>query len=155
MKVVASLILGLVALLAIRWVLRDQFQRVITATTTDKAATCLQMLGNTTREEEGSAYIVGSIRNKCDQKFLSVTITFKLDRQSGSRSASQTMLPTYGTSSQRNQTPKFHSGSTFELPEAVISAYARDVKPGETREFKTAFRIPANSTYRFDSIKAF
>ena len=39
--------------------------------------------------------------------------------------------------------------------EGVAYAYARDLKPGETRRFKSAVTIPKGGTFRFDRINAF
>jgi hypothetical protein len=128
MKLVVSILGLVIAYFAARYVLREQFGRVIKTVTTDKAAECLVMLGSTTREEEKLTYIVGNIRNKCDQKFGHVTISFKLDRPSGPMSS---------------------------LPEAVAVAYARDVQPGETRSFKSVSSISSKSTFRFDAISAY
>ena len=125
-KVVAA-ILGLIGFFALRQFLLHQYRTVITAATTDKAARCLVMLGNTTSEQDGFTFIIGSIRNNCDQKFGSVTITFKLDPP---------------------------SGSTAYRTEGIAYAYSRDVQPHETRQFKSAVHI-SNATYRFDAIRAF
>ena len=155
MKLIA-IILGLVALVAARYALHTGFRSLVISATTDKAATCLAMLGNTTREQEGLTYIVGSIKNNCDQKFGHVTVAFKIDRPSGSTVGLPEAIDPYGSRVQSGQTQKFKpSGSTIDLPEALVLAYSSDVKPGETRNFKTAMHISANSTYRFDGIKAF
>jgi hypothetical protein len=55
-----------------------------------------------------------------------VTVLFKLDRRSG-----------------------------VELPDAVAYAYSRDVKPGETRQFKSAVPVSKNGTFRFDGMNAY
>ena len=156
MKYIAFILGLLIALVAVRYALREGLRSLVTSVTTDKAATCLVMLGNTTREEEKFTYIVGSIKNNCDQKFGQVTIAFKLDRSSGSTVGLPEAINPYGSRVQSGQTQKFKpSGSTIDLPEALVFAYSSDVKPGETRNFKTAMHISANSTYRFDGIKAF
>jgi hypothetical protein len=36
-----------------------------------------------------------------------------------------------------------------------IFAYSRDIQPGETRKFKSAFPISENSTFRFDRISGY
>ena len=96
---------------------------------------------------------MGSIRNNCDQKFGHITIAFKLDRSSGSSlHLPETVTSPDGRRSQ-NHTRTFKS--TIELPETVVVAYASDIKPGETRQFKTVTPVSTNTTYRFDSIKAF
>ena len=154
MKPIAA-IAGLVAAyFAARYVLREGMQSLVKTVTTDKAAACLQMLGNTTREEERFTYIVGSVRNTCDQKFSSVTITFKLDRTSGSSLGLPNAVPSPYRPKGQTQTFK-PSESPIDLPQAIAYAYVSDVKPGETRSFKSAIHIPAISTYRFDAIQAF
>ena len=155
MKFVAYILGLLIAFVAVRYAMREAFRSLVTSVTTDKAATCLVMLGNTTREEEKFTYIVGSIKNNCDQKFGQVTIAFKLDRSSGSTLSLPEAINPYGSRVQSGQTQKFKPGSTIDLPEALVFAYSRDVKPFETRNFKTAMHVSANSTYRFDGIKAF
>jgi hypothetical protein len=119
-------ILGLIAILAAGYVLRAGFRHLMDSVVTDKAATCLEMVGYTTTEEENASYIIGSVRNKCDTGFGQVTVVFKVDA-----------------------TP----GPFGDLPETMVSAYSRDVKAGETREFKTA--VPKEASCRFDSINAF
>jgi len=128
MTKVAAAIFGLIAFLALREFLQHQYRTVMTSATTDRVAKCLTMLGSTTREQDGFTYIVGSVRNNCEQKFGSVTVVFKVDPP---------------------------SGSTGYRSDAIVYAYSRDVQPHETRQFKTMFQISKNATYRFDSIKAF
>ena len=127
MKVLVACILGVVGLLGLQSVFHEGFRQTITAATKDRAADCLTLAGSTTREEKGFTYIVGSVRNRCQTKFSNVTIAFKLDRPD----------------------------TKIALPDAPILAYAKDVKPGETKEFKTAYHIDKKTTYRFDTITAF
>jgi hypothetical protein len=127
MKILVPII-GLFAVFAIRSFLQDRYETAITAVATGNASNCLMMLGSTTREEDRSTHIVGSIRNNCDRKVGQVTIVFKVAGKVDS---------------------KFNQG------EAIHYAYVRDLKPGETRAFKTMFSIGKNDTYRFDSITAF
>jgi len=125
MKVIACIV-GLIALIALRSAVQDGFQRTIVAATSDKASTCLEMLGNTTSIENGQTYIIGDIKNSCNRDFLDVTITFKLSRSSGAN-----------------------------FREGIAYAYSRDVKPGETRRFKSAIPISNDTVYRFDKIRAY
>jgi len=120
-------ILTLVFLFALGYVTRHLFRSFITSATSDHAAACLEMLGSTTTEEDGNTYIIGTVRNNCERKFGNVTVTFKLDRQPG----------------------------PMENLDAPVSAYARDVGPDQTKQFKTAVPISKNSTYRFDAISAY
>jgi hypothetical protein len=121
-------ILVLIAIGVVIYGLNRWLPRYISARATGKGPGCLVMLGNTTRDEENLTYIIGSIKNNCDYRFDQVTVLFKLDR-----------VP----------------GPTENLPEAVAYAYVSGVKPGETREFKTALPVSKNSTYRFDGINAY
>ena len=125
MKVVIGCVLAVVGLLGVRSVLQDGFRRTITAATKDRAADCLTLAGSTTREYQRYSYIVGSVRNRCETRFDQVTVTFKLDRGSST------------------------------LPNATVPAYLRNLKPGETKEFRSAHRIDKNTTFRFDGITGF
>jgi hypothetical protein len=120
-------ILVVVSIFALGFITRPLFRTFITSAKADKS-TCLEMLGNTTTEENGTTYIIGSVRNNCDRKFGYVTITFKLDRQ---------------------------RGPMENFSEASVSAYSRDVEPGQTKEFKTFAPISKDVTYRFDAITAY
>lgn len=125
---VAGCIFGLLAILGLRAFLQDRYRTVAASVTAGNAASCLTMLGNTTRETGGSTYIVGSIKNDCDRKIGQATIVFKAD---GS------------------------VDSNLGRREAILYAYERDLEPGETRQFKTMFPIQKNAAYRFDEITAF
>jgi hypothetical protein len=127
MKILAS-VLGLIALFALRSTVSDWFSNSFIPKATTSAASCLALAGSTTSEEDGHTFIIGNIRNNCDHKVGSVTVSFKLDRPPGP------------------QQP---------FSEGIAYAYARDVAPGETRRFKTAVMIPKRATYHFDKINAF
>jgi len=120
-------LITLVCIFAAGYITRPLFRGFILSATSNKSA-CLEIMGNTTTEENGSTYIVGSVRNNCDRKFGYVTVTFKLDRQPGSSGA---------------------------FSETTVSAYSRDIGPGQTKEFKSFAPVSKNSTYRFDAISAF
>ena len=126
MKALAGIVV-VVALFAIRWVWSDLIRNRL-STATGKAPSCLAMLGSTTGERDGANYIVGSIRNDCDRKFSSVTIMFNLERP---------------------------SGRGMSLPDAPTQAYASDVEPGQTRQFKSKLPVGKNTVYRFDGINAY
>jgi len=121
-------ILALIVVLAAGYTARTWFRDYVGAMTGSKGPTCLELAGNTTAEEEGRTYIIGSVRNNCTRGFGQVTINFKLDR-----------------------TP----GPGVDLPQAVIYAYARDVNAGETRRFKSYLPIPKKATYRFEGFNAY
>jgi hypothetical protein len=127
MKIPAGIV-ALIVILAVRYAAGEWFRNHLVSMTTSNASSCLEILGNTTTEEEGQTFIIGSIKNNCDRSFGQVTILFKLDRT---------------------------GGPMENLPEGVAYAYGRDVKAGELREFKTALPISKNSTYRFDGINAY
>jgi hypothetical protein len=145
MKSPAS-ILTLIAILGAGYVARTWFRDYFVSMVTNKASTCLEMLGNSTTEEEGQTYITGSIKNNCDRSFGSVTIVFKVDQSSRPSEDQQEGGPTEGLAT---------GVPTVDLPEGFAYAYSRDVKAGEVREFKTAISVSRNSSYRFDEINAF
>ena len=121
-------ILGLIAVVVVVYAARAGFRHIMNSVATDKGSTCLEMLNNTTSEDEGATYIIGSIKNNCDSSFGQVTILFKVDRAPGPQG---------------------------EMPEGMAQAYTRDLKGGEIREFKTAQPISKDSSFRFDGINAF
>ena len=118
---------GVIAILALRYGLTYVFHSVQTSVSTNTAS-CLVMLGNTTRDEQASTYIVGNIRNNCDHKIGHVTISFQVDRP---------------------------AGSSVGLSARPVFAYSSEMQPGETREFKTMFPVGRNATYRYDGMTAF
>lgn len=120
-------ILTLLCLVGLGFITRPLFRTFILSAASDKLS-CLEVLGNTTTEDNGTTYIIGSVRNNCDRKFSSVTISFKLDR-----------------------TP----GPMETMPEASAYAYARDVTPGQTVQFKSAIPVSKNATYRFDRVTGY
>lgn len=121
-------IIGLIVILGIGYAIRSVFQHTMASVTTGSSLACLEVLGSTTAEEEGRTYIVGSIHNNCDRSFSNVTVTFKLDRTPGAFES-------------------FSEGGAY--------AYARDVKAGEAKEFKSALPVAKDATFRFDGINAF
>jgi hypothetical protein len=123
-----AVILAVIAFVAAGYVARGLFRNYLAAYTGGKGPVCLEILGNTTTEDEGRTYIIGSIRNNCSRSFGNVTVLFKLDR-----------------------TP----GGAFELPDAVGYAYVRDVKASEVREFKSALPVSRDASYRFDGFTAY
>ncbi|MBZ5674039.1 MAG: hypothetical protein LAP61_07310 [Acidobacteriia bacterium] len=120
--------LALIVLSVTGYFTRPLFESFILSVATSKAPACLDMLGNTTTEDNGGTYIIGSIRNSCDRKFGRVTVSFKIDHQ---------------------------RVATGELPEATVSAYTRDLEPGQTKEFRTSTSVSKDTSYRFDAISAY
>jgi len=63
--------------------------------------------------------------------------------------------------SENNRRAKYYTltakgrGPTESLPEGVAYAYSTDIKPGETREFKTAMPVSKNSVHHFGEINAY
>jgi len=127
MKPIAGILAAAAVLLALRYAASYGFKSMVTAASTNQAA-CLVMVGNTTREEKGFTYIVGSIRNDCERKVDHVTIDFKSRRS---------------------------TDSNFGPSETSVFAYNNNLQPGETQPFKTAFSIGKNVIYRYDGMTAF
>jgi hypothetical protein len=127
MKAVASGIFLVIAFLVLRYVAGAWFRQTITRVAKNDTS-CLTMLGNTTRDEEQRTYIVGSIRNDCTRRYSQVTVNFKLER------------------------PR---GPMENMTRAVAYAYIRDIKPGETREFKSAIPLSKDVVYQYDGINAY
>jgi len=121
-------ILGLIAVLAIGYYIRGVVWNRVVSGVTENNSDCLAVLGSTTTEVDGGNYIVGNVQNNCDRSFSNVTVTFKLDRTQG-------------------VSESFSEGGAY--------AYVRDVKAGESREFKSALPVAKNATFRFDGINAF
>jgi len=130
MRPIRLFALGLIAFIAFRTVVHNTFRKLVTgaATASERRSACIVMAGNTTRDEEGATYIVGQIRNDCDQTINDVTISFQLDPGPESR---------------------------FNTSGAYAIAYSRDVRPGETRPFKTVVPIGRKTTYHFSKIRAY
>jgi hypothetical protein len=146
---IRTLVLAIVALLAIRYVLREGLRSLVTSVTTDYAAKCLTMVGHTTSAQDGSTFITGSFKNGCDRKFSHVTVAFILD-------SSPRIDVTQLWSPARSRTPTNREPeTTLNLPKAPILAYSSDVQPGETRKFRSAMSIPENSIYHFDKISGY
>ena len=121
-------VLGLIAILALGYVSTRWFRNRLVSMTASNPSRCIEVLGSTTSEVDGRTYIVGSIKNNCQRSFGHVTIFFKLERTTG---------PIDG------------------LPAGVAYASDRDVKPGETRDFKSTLPISKDSLFRVDGINAF
>jgi hypothetical protein len=119
---------GILVLIALALAARGLFQHFIVSTISSNSSDCLDVVGSTTSEVDGGTYITGSVRNSCDRDFGNVTISFKLDATPGP----------FGTMS---------GGGAF--------AYARNVKAGESKEFKTSMPVPKEATYRLEGINAF
>jgi hypothetical protein len=119
-------ILALLVVLGVRQAITDSYVDTVATVSSGGQKTCLEVLGTTTGEEDGKAYVIGNVRNNCSRAVGQTTVVFTVDPESGSRS----------------------SGAT-------LYAYVRDLKPGQTRRFKTMFPIPKNRTYHFEGINAF
>ena len=143
-----TLVLGIIAFLAIRYALREGVRSVLTSATTDHAAKCLVMHGYTTSFQDGSTFIVGSFKNNCDRKFSHVTVAFMLDR-------SGTSVIQMWSPLRSGTAPKRAPQTALDLPPVPIFAYSSDIQPGETRKFKSAFPISEDSTFRFDRISGY
>jgi hypothetical protein len=142
---IKAIILGIAALFAVRYVLSKAVRHVVTTATTDYAANCLSVIGHTTRVQDGVTYIVGTFKNGCDRRFSQVTLKFQIDP------SSRTAWTPFASGVKDDRAPR----AALDLPSAPIFAYRRDVQPGETREFKSAYRIPENAIYRFERVSGF
>jgi hypothetical protein len=118
-------VLTLACIFALGLVTRPLYRSFITSATPDRAFACLEILSSTTTEESGSTYILGYVRNTCDHRVGSITVSFKVDPQSA------------------------------DLPETTIAAYARNLEPGDVKEFKSVVPISRTANFRFDTISAF
>jgi|SRR5215467_14605040 len=121
-------ILGILGIVALRFFLQHQFRTVMTEVTSGGPASCLTMLGNTTRDENRSTYIVGRFRNDCNRKVSQVTVVFKVPGPMDSK---------------------------FNSRDAILYAYERDVAAGEVRNFKTMFQAGQKAVFRFDHFNAY
>src|SRR6185436_18004749 len=75
-----KILFGLLVVLAVLYALRGRFRDSIVTMSNVKAPSCLEMVGNTTSEQDGHTYIIGSLRNNCEKTFGHVQVTFTLDR---------------------------------------------------------------------------
>jgi hypothetical protein len=123
MKIPANVI-AVVAFLAIVYSVSDWVKQYLVTAASAAPPTCLEMLGNTTTEQDGITTIIGQIRNNCEHKFGLVQVGFKLDR-----------------------------ADKVGLPPALVFAYGRDLQPGATWEFRTA-PVGKNASYRVEKITA-
>lgn len=151
MKVLGAVLLGVVIILGIRYAMQEGLRGVVTSVTSDQAAACLSLSGSTTAVEDGFTDIIGTFKNECNRKFSQVTVSFKLDRSSSGSTAAE-ISTAFHPGAKTNSAPR---RPAMEMPEAVILAYARDVKPGETRKFKSSTHISKNAVFRFDKISGF
>ena len=107
MKIPANVLVVIAFLLAV-YSFSDWVKQYLVKTVAAAPPTCLEMLGNTTMEENGITTIIGSIRNNCEHGYGLVQVGFKIDR------------PETG------------------LPPSLVIAYGRDLEPGETWQFRTS-----------------
>src|SRR5262245_48921792 len=146
---IRTLVLAIVALIAIRYALREGLRSLVTSVTTDYAAECLTIVGHTTSVQDGSTFITGSFKNSCDKKFSHVTVAFILD------SSPRIDVTHLWSPARSGAAPNREPETALNLPKAPILAYSSDVRPGETRQFKSAMSIPENSIYHFDKISGY
>jgi hypothetical protein len=123
MKIPANVVV-VIAFLVVVYSVSDWVKQYLVTAVSAAPPTCLEMLGNTTTEENGITTIVGRIRNNCNREYALVQVGFKIDRT-----------------------------DTVGLPPAIVSAYGRDLQPGAMWEFRTS-PIAKNAAYRLDKITA-
>ena len=128
MKFVVA-ILALLVVLGVRQAITDSYAETMATVAKGGPASCLEVRGSTTLEDEGRTYVIGNVRNNCERSVGQVTVVFSLNAPSGAMDA---------------------RGST-----GTVYAYVRDLKVGETRRFKSMFPIPKDRTYHFEKITAF
>jgi hypothetical protein len=122
--------------------LRVLYSRVTSAATQDNS-TCLVLAGSTTTEENNQTYITGTVRNDCDRRFFTVTVTFKVSLQQPSFA--------YGNSAYGSRS---NTNSNDTLREMIISAHGTNLASGESMQFKTqGFMNMAG--YQLESINGF
>jgi hypothetical protein len=124
-------ILAVAAVLGAIYAVNLGVRGYLVSATSDKALSCLEMLGNTTTEEEGVTRIVGSVRNNCDRRFSNVTVVFDLDRSTSENAAIR------------------------DMPDTKVAAYGRDLEPGATIQIKSVIPLGKDPIYRFDKIIAY
>lgn len=90
--------------------------------------TCIVLVGSTTREIDGVKRIIGSVRNDCDRRFLTVNIVFRLYRSTARGAAG--------------------------MPEPAAVAAVRDLEPGQVKEFET-LPVGRDAAFRLERISGF
>jgi len=123
---VKGIIWGLAGVIVLWGGLRFLYGYVISAATQDNS-TCLVLEGSTTTQENETTYIVGSVRNNCDRRFLTVIVSFKLN-------------------------PSSDDGIRYPL---IVSAHGSNLKAGESWQFKTSAIGNTNNGYQLDSVRGY
>ena len=110
--------------------LRILYSRVTSAATQDQSS-CLVLAGSTTTEENNQTHIIGTVRNDCDRRYFTVTVTFKVSHQS-----------------------PFANGTSDRMQEMLVTAYGSNLPAGESMQFKTQGFMNM-SGYQLESISGF
>jgi hypothetical protein len=121
------------ALLAVALIgggLRFLYSRVTSAATQDNSS-CLVLAGSTTSEENSRTYIIGTVRNDCDRRFLAVTVSFKVSQRS-----------------------PFANGGDDRMPDMHVTAHGTNLASGESMQFKTQSFMNMTG-YQLESINGF
>jgi hypothetical protein len=123
-------VVGILIVVAVGYWIRTAFRSTMSAAmTAGVTPACLELMGSTTTEDNGVTKIIGSVRNSCDRKYGTVIVSFKLSRAD-------------------------QNGPLANFPESVITASVSDLKPGDTKDFKT-LPVSSSTTFRFDEMRAF
>jgi len=120
-------LIGLLVLAAVVAAARlgySQFIGHVISRSSAKPPVCLELNGYTTTEEEGHTSIIGKVANNCDYEFDTVNVVFLLDR------------------------------TAINLSAAPIIGHLRNIKPGQTKDFKT-MPIGRDTSYSFSEMTAY
>jgi hypothetical protein len=119
--------IGVIVAVGGAYLLREHIFPAVMSRAARSDSDCVALVGYTTTEEDGHQYVTGSVRNDCGQFVNSVTVVF------------------------RENPP----GANPDWPQASAQAYIGRLKPGETKDFKSALPMPPDATISFDRLTAF
>ena len=125
-----NLLGAIIAVILVGGGLRILYSRVTSAATQDQSS-CLVLAGSTTTEENNRTYIMGTVRNDCDRRYFTVTVTFKVSHQS-----------------------PFANGANDNMQDMLVTAYGSNLAAGESMQFKTQ-GFTNMSGYQLESISGF
>jgi hypothetical protein len=111
---VKNLLGAVLAIVLLGGGLRFLYSRVTSAATQDNSS-CLVLAGSTTSEENNRTFILGTVRNDCDRRFLAVTVSFKVSQRS----------------------PFAKAGDDDRMPDMYVTAHGTNLAAGESMQFKT------------------
>lgn len=121
-----NLLGAIIAVVLLGGSLRILYSRVL-----GRGSSCLVLAGSTTTEENNRTYIMGTVRNDCDRRYFTVTVTFKVSHQS-----------------------PFANGASDSMQDMLVTAYGSNLPAGESMQFKTQ-GFTNMSGYQLESINGF